>query len=127
MRKGRRQGARGFLSPVKKGEDMPLKVEMTEKQKGIFTFALKGSLDSLTYIGVGQRFETIFQPSTKALILDMRGVEYVSTLGINLILRTKDRIESLGGVFIMTGLRPYVEHIFEIIKAIPTMNVFESI
>lgn len=60
------------------------------------------------------------------LILDMDGVDFVSSAGIGTIVSTKGAIKSKGGDLALTNLQPQIKKAIEIMRLLPTLGVFES-
>ena len=105
---------------------MALAIKVEERQKGEFLVSLSGSIDLLTYTSLEDKLRPSLTSSTRALILNMEGVVYVSSMAISVIFKTRKYIEELGGYFLMANLQPQVKAVFDIIKALPAMRVFES-
>lgn len=102
-------------------------VDIKTREKGSFLVSIRGPIDTDTYIEVGTAIKPLLSGSTEVLIMDMGGVDYVSSVGIGVILRAKIYMEDKGGKFIMTDLQPHVETVFEIIKALPGIQIFKNI
>ena len=98
---------------------MNLKIDVTKKQEGYYVVALSGCIDSDTYLELEKKLDSILQPSTTALILDMGGVVYISSIGFSVIFRAKQTIEKNGGSLAIANLQPNVKKIFDAVKAIP--------
>ncbi|MCM8782493.1 MAG: STAS domain-containing protein [Candidatus Omnitrophica bacterium] len=106
---------------------MPLRIDITKKEEGVFLVSLLGSLDSNTYLDFEADLKPILISSTKALILDLANLNYISSMGVSAILKIKRILEEQGGSLVMTNLQPQIKTVFDIIKALPSMRVFESI
>jgi len=106
---------------------MILRVTVTEKQPGIFIIAPAGPIDSSTYLEFETKVDAVIFPPAKVVVLNMEGVSYISSIGLSIIFKAKKVIEENNGVFIMTDLQPQVKRVFEVIKALPQLTVFESI
>ncbi len=106
---------------------MKLTVNVDRKGEGAFVAFLSGSLDTITYKELEKTIEPFLVPATKVLIFNMEGLTYISSMGISVLIKTKKAIEEQGGSFIMTNLQPQIKVVFEVIKALPNMRVFESI
>ena len=106
---------------------MSLAVTITKKQEGVFLVSPVGAIDSYTYTELERKMDSIAGPGTKVIVLDMEGVDYISSRGITTIFKAKKAVEASGGSFIMASLQPKVKEVFEVIKVLPTMKVFTSI
>ena len=106
---------------------MPLlTVTINKSSDGVFTILPAGSIDSDTYLALEQNVDAILKPAPKALVFDMKDVKYVSSMGITAILSAKNKIEKLGGTFVMMNLQPQIRKVFDIVRAIPSQNIFTS-
>jgi anti-anti-sigma factor len=106
---------------------MALKVAVAKKQDGVFLVSPVGSIDSYTYVEFEERMDEILGSPVKVIVVDMEGVDFISSRGISAIFKAKKAVEKAGGSFLMLGLQPQVKQVFEIIKVLPTMKVFESV
>lgn len=105
---------------------MPLKVTVSEREKSIQVITIEGSLDSDTYLSFEEKVKPLLVTSTKALVLDMANLDYISSAGLAVIFQAKRNIESNQGSFIMTNLKPQIRKVFEIVKALPVDSIFEN-
>lgn len=105
---------------------MPKTVSIEDRGEGVFYISLNGSLDFDTYMEVQNALKPLLVKSTKVIMVNMKNVDYISSVGIGVILKAKIFLEESGGKFIMVELRPQVQTVFEIIKALPSMQIFEN-
>ena len=74
-----------------------LTVRVTKKkEKGVFSVKPVGSIDTETYTILEEKLKPILVPSTKALVFDMSGVEYVSSMGLSVIFKAKLKLTEQG-------------------------------
>ncbi len=106
---------------------MSLKINITEKDKGVFIVSCLGVIDTNTYSVLKEKIDFLVRTDVKVVVLDMEGVNYVSSMGVSTILNAKKSFEKEGIVFIILSLQPQVKKVFDIVKALPTQTVFESI
>lgn len=106
---------------------MSLKINIEKKPGDVSVFTLNGSIDSDTYKELDDRVSPILNAGAKVVIFDMDGVEYVSSMGLNTVFKVQRTLDKTAGTFIMTNIQPQVKKVFEIVKALPSMKVFESI
>jgi anti-anti-sigma factor len=50
------------------------------------------------------------------LIVDLSGLEYISSAGLRVLMLAAKQSKAKGGTFLLTGLQPLVQEIFEISK-----------
>jgi anti-sigma B factor antagonist len=106
---------------------MALYVKIYEKDPNVFVAAIGGSLDSSTYQDLEKKIQPFLMESTKALILDLKALDYISSMGVSAILKAKKAIEQFGSSFAMVNLQPQIKTVFDIIKALPSMCLFQSL
>ena len=107
-------------------EQVSLDVSINRKAIGVYLIALDGRIDSDTYTKLENSVKPILVPATKVVILDMSKVSYVSSAGLAVVFQIKKYIEGNSGSFIIASLQPQVKKVFDVIKALPSENVFES-
>jgi len=57
----------------------------------------------------------------------MEGVEFISSAGVGTVAKTKTALNRQGADLAMINLRPQIKKVFEIIRILPSFNVFESV
>lgn len=104
-----------------------LSITVTPKAGDAFVVALVGSLDTNTF----ERFETQIAPviaqSNGMMVLDCEGLDYLSSAGIRVLLKARDMLKKKGQTMTFMRLQPQIRKVFDIVKAIPSMQVFSSI
>jgi len=106
---------------------MALLIKVYEREEGVFVAALTGSLDSSTYEELEEKVTPFLMQTTRALLLDLKGLEYISSMGVSVVLKAKKAIEGFGNSFLMINMQPQIKTVFEIIKALPAIALFENI
>jgi anti-anti-sigma factor len=106
---------------------MTLTVTVTEKDSGYYTVVLLGSIDSATYTILELETNPILIPSTRGIVLDMAGVDYVSSMGIGVILKMQKTLYQHRGKVVLTNLQSQVRKVFDVIKAMPEEAMFSSV
>jgi anti-sigma B factor antagonist len=107
---------------------MTLTVSSTEKMPRVFILYPVGSLDSNTYGVLEKKVDYLIREGKARLItLDMAGVNYLSSMGVRVILKAQKELKQQGGSLTMMNLQPQIKTVFEIINALPHMQVFSSI
>jgi anti-sigma B factor antagonist len=105
---------------------MSIRINVEKKPGEVYTFTISGSVDSDTYKNLEDKINPVLNSETKVIIFDMEGVEYMSSMGLNTLFKTQRGIEKLGGTFVMTNIQPQVRKVLEIIKALPSVKIFET-
>jgi len=100
---------------------MGLKINIEKKEEGYYVVSLEGSIDSDTFVEFEKKIKSILNSSTTAIMLNMEGVTYISSIGFGVIFRTKQALEQNKGSLAIANIKPNVKRIFEAVKVIPEL------
>jgi anti-anti-sigma factor len=100
---------------------MPLTVT-TNEGPGHVTIRAVGSLDSNTYTILEEHVTAARARKPLAIVFDLKDLTYISSAGVRVIVAMK----ATGGSMALTNLQPQIRKVFEIIMALPSLNVFED-
>ena len=106
---------------------MMLAVNVKQTGDGVTIIAPKGTLNSETSGTLDMQVRIELQKPIKTLVMDMTGVDFISSDGVGVIIKAKDTASKNNTDFAMINLQPQVKTVFEIIRLLPTLNVFESV
>ncbi|MDD5255610.1 MAG: STAS domain-containing protein [Candidatus Omnitrophica bacterium] len=106
---------------------MPLTVEISEKTKGVMIVALNGALDTTTYQVLQEKLQGVLVPASKVLILDLEKLQYISSMGISVVLKARKYMEEHQGSFVMVNLQPQIQAVFDIVNALPSTQIFKNL
>jgi anti-sigma B factor antagonist len=104
-----------------------LKIGIAKKENGIVIVALDGHIDTDTHIDLMKKLEPILKTPVKMMVFDMKGVTYVSSMGINVIFMTREKIEKAGGHLLLVNLQPQIVKLFDILKTLLSKDVFKTV
>ena len=105
---------------------MKLKIKTRQTKPGVVTLSPIGHIDTETSAILDKEISRILATACKTLVLDMAGVDYITSAGVGIIAKTKASIIKNNGDLAMINLQPQVKKVFEIIRLLPTLNVFAS-
>lgn len=105
---------------------MSLDINVEKKRDYVYIVKLKGSLDSETYQALQKELDEIISEKTKALIFDMSNLNYISSVGIGLVIKTKKSLEEKHANFAMTNLKPQIKKVFDVMKILPIIDIFDD-
>jgi len=106
---------------------MSLVMNVENKMPGHYAVTLNGRLDQTTYADCEARLNSILVPSTKIIMFDMVDLNYISSMGLRVFLKTRQIIEGNGGSVYMIKMQPQIEKVFEIANLLRGMKLFASI
>ncbi|MBM3250360.1 MAG: STAS domain-containing protein [Candidatus Omnitrophica bacterium] len=106
---------------------MSLKVVINKREFGVFDVSCIGPVDTSTYETLEKEVKPVLDMFPKVIVLNMEGVNYISSMGISAIIKIKKSLDETKGSLIVTNLQPQVKKVFDVIKALPTGGIFTSI
>ena len=106
---------------------MQLDVTVKEKEKGVFIISPIGSLDSDTCLILEKKADPVLNLKAKVIILNMQGVDYISSAGLGVIFKIKKALKQNHGKLYIVNLTPTVKKVFDIINALPQQDIFVSV
>lgn len=105
---------------------MPLTVNVVRREYGVSIVSPCGEIDTVTAPVLEREMETVIAGSPRVLILDMNGVEYISSAGLSALIRARKAMKEGKAELVIVNLRPRVRRVFEIVNALPREQIFES-
>src|SRR5262245_22609519 len=106
---------------------MALEIDMSEVGQGGRRVALRGRLDTLTAPVLDERLAPLLASSSvTALLFDLSGLEYISSAGLRVLVKARRALESRGGGIAVANVQPPVRKVFDIVKALPSIDVFQD-
>jgi len=105
---------------------MSLEIKVIKKKDYVYTVELNGSIDGHTYQQLEDEIGEIIDDKTKAIVLDMGGVTYISSIGIRVIITTKKKLEAKNASFSMVNLQPQIKKVFDVMKILPMFDIFDD-
>ena len=105
---------------------MKLKIRIKQTKPGVVTLSPIGHIDTKTSSTLDKEIDGVLAKPVKVLVLDMTDVDFITSAGVGIIVKTKTSLKRKGGDFAMINLQPQVEKVFEILRLIPVMEVFAS-
>ncbi len=106
---------------------MSLKIRMKEKSPGVFHLAPIGSIDTATAPILEGEVSRALAASARSIVLEMGGVEYISSMGVRAVIRARKELARRGGRFALVDLPPPIQRVFDIINALPREDIFSSV
>ena len=106
---------------------MELTIETKLKSPGVYVLFLTGWLDTQTHRKLDEKVVEILKESPKILIFNMEHLDYISSAGLRVIYKTRKALKGSGGSLHFMNLKPQIKKVFEIIDALPSMNVFSGV
>ena len=96
------------------------------EQDGIITIELLGRLDELATTEVEEAFTAILNDGAMRVVLDLGGVEYVSSSGLRVLLMLAKAMTNRTGLLKLCCLSPFVAEVFEISNFTQLFEVYQT-
>jgi anti-anti-sigma factor len=104
-----------------------LEIEITEVGLGGRRVALRGRLDTQTAPILDDRLGPLLDSAAvTALLFDLAGLEYIGSAGIRVLARARKVLDARGGGLAVAHLQPMVRAVLDIVKALPSVDVFSD-
>ena len=104
---------------------MAIKVNIIRKEAGHFVIAVEGRLDSETAPQCEAEIKHLLTPSTKVLTFDLKRLDYISSMGLRVIIAAMKAIAKQKGRVVVRNAQPPIAKVLEIAGLIPA-DIAES-
>jgi anti-anti-sigma factor len=105
---------------------MGLSVTSKQKMDGVYILSTAGRLDTTTYPTLEARVDLVLQEKPHTLVFDMEMLDYISSMGVRVIAKAQKKMKAYHGNVVLLNLQPQIQKVFDIIKALPSQQVFSS-
>ncbi len=85
-----------------------------ENTNGIQIFSVRGSLDSNTSPELETQIYSALESGERKLILNLENLDYISSAGIRVMLKTTKDLKRMEGNIVLCALQDYVKEVFDI-------------
>jgi len=82
--------------------------------EGFTSLSIKGRLDAVTAAAAEAAINKTIDSGASNLVLDLTGLDYVSSAGLRVLLVTAKKLSRLNGKIILFGLQDTVKEVFTI-------------
>jgi anti-anti-sigma factor len=105
---------------------MNLKIVVAQKPSGFHELALNGRLDTETYGELEAALKKIPLAEARGVRLDLAGLDYISSMGLRVIMKLAKELRAQKAVFQMVNVQPQIKKVFDIAAALPAETVFRN-
>ena len=106
---------------------MALEVNTTDRSPGIFVVAPIGSIDGTDHGMLQEKVDSVLKQNPDMIIFDMECMDYINSMGIRVLVKTKNAMKQRGGNIAFINLQPQIRKVFAILNAMPAFKVFANI
>ncbi len=110
---------------------MPLEIKILKNidapNAGSVTVKLAGSLDTVTAPELERQLAPVYGGSLKDLVFDLADLKFISSAGLRVFSTARKQLKERGGQASFVNMQPQIKEVFDIMKALPGVAVFESV
>jgi anti-anti-sigma factor len=104
-----------------------LEIEVENQPEGRVRVSLNGRLDTQTYAQCEERLQPLLTPATRVLVFDLAQLDYLSSMGLRVLMKTTKALAAHGGKCLLTRLQPPIRTVIDIANALPPQSIFASV
>ena len=97
-----------------------------QKNSDATTIKLKGSLDTSTAPELERQLTGIVDDSVRDLVFDLADLKFISSAGLRIFANARKIAKANGGQASFINMQSQIREVFDIIKALPGVAVFQS-
>ena len=105
---------------------MSLGIELSPPGNGSQRVTLSGRLDTHTYEDLDEALAPLLTRHLHSLVLDLSGVDYISSAGIRSIFKARKTLAPHGGKVLLVNPQPQIQKVLDMVKAVPLNEIFSS-
>lgn len=103
-------------------------IEITEESVGIYKKVnLIGRIDGLTSNEINKFITNLIELGNRNILLDFNGINYLSSVGLRILLVNQQKLKSVGGDLSICGLTPQITDIFKMSGFLKIFTIINNI
>jgi len=106
---------------------MNLTVATDRRAHNVVIVTPNGGLNALTHPVLEQELRTVLASSPSLVVLDLKDLAYINSLGVRLIHQTRRTLKADQGELRLLNVPPAIQRVFEIVQVLPLSEMFSSI
>jgi anti-anti-sigma factor len=96
------------------------------EEENIVKLAVSGRLDAVSAPDADKTFQQLFEKDTTKILINLDGLEYISSAGLRVLLVVAKRSQQKGGKVAICGLTDNVKEVFEISGFSSIFKIFSN-
>lgn len=96
----------------------------TEKKGNVHIISVSGMLDASNYLTLEENIQTTIREGAQFLIFNLQKLEYMSSAGVRIFIKTYHSLKSIEGTMVFSSLQPFVLEIFEIAGLTSSFQIY---
>jgi anti-sigma B factor antagonist len=106
---------------------MALAIRTTHPTEFCMKINLDGNLNNETVESFEQEIKRLLVNPLQTLVVDLQDLKFISSSGIGALVKLKATLCGKKTELITINLPPQIEKVFEIMRLLPVLNVFENV
>ena len=109
---------------------MQLEIQTAPRSGTTQRVALFGRLDTHSYPQLDAELAPMLDggdPPVMSLVLDLAGLNYISSAGIRSIFKARKALTARNGKLLVVNPQPQIQKVFDVVKAVPMSDIFTSV
>lgn len=106
---------------------MSLETRIERRKAGFFAISLSGRLDAETAQACEFEVGPTLAEKPTMLMLELSQLNYISSIGIRLVLKIRKAVEAAGGELVMVNAQPQIKKVFEIVAVFPAEAMLANV
>jgi anti-anti-sigma factor len=105
---------------------MSLQINVLPPGNGSQRVVLAGRLDTHSYEDLDEALAPLMNRQLHSLVLDLAGLEYISSAGIRSIFKARKALGGHGGKVLLVNPQAQIQKVLDVVKAVPMHEIFVS-
>ena len=105
---------------------MSLQIQVSPPGNGSQRVVLAGRLDTHSYEDLDVALAPLFNRQAHSLVLDLAGLDYISSAGIRSIFKARKALGGHGGKVLLVNPQTQIQKVLDVVKAVPMSEIFAS-
>ena len=105
---------------------MSLQIQVSPPGNGSQRVVLAGRLDTHSYEDLDMALAPLFNRQPHSLVLDLAGLDYISSAGIRSIFKARKALGEHGGKVLLVNPQARIQKVLDVVKAVPLGEIFAS-
>jgi anti-anti-sigma factor len=98
----------------------------TRKEGNALVVSVLGKMDAVTAPEFDKKFQAWTTANENAFVIDLSGLEYISSAGLRSILASAKQLKAKGGQLLFAGIKGPVKEVFELSGFYSIFRIFDS-
>jgi anti-anti-sigma factor len=98
-----------------------------KSQDGVAIFTLVGSLDAISAPDTGKKLLAHIDEGDTKIVMDLSGLNYISSAGLQTILKVTRKIKTVDGGFVLASLTSNVKDVIELSGFTVFLSIFDNV